>query len=165
MSENIRTRTYSWTDPKVTAQTGKNMSGLEFFQKILTEKLGVAPIGATMGMSGITEVAEGRIVFAATPAEYHYNPIGVVHGGFALTLLDSAMGCAVHTTLPHGVGYTTLEVKANFVRALTAETGEVYCEGKVIHSGKQIATAEGRIFDKSGKLYAHGTTTCIIFRP
>lgn len=114
---------------------------------------------------GIVELSEGYAVFDVEPAEYHYNPIGVIHGGLAATLLDSAMGCAVHSTLPAGVGYTTLEVKVNFVRAMTAETGRVRCEAKLIHLGGRTATAEGRIVDESGKLYAHGTTTCLIFRP
>lgn len=93
-----------------------------------------------------------------------YNPIGSVHGGVALTLLDSAMGCAVHTLLDAGVGYTTLEVKTNFVRPITADTGPIRCEGTVIHSGSRIATAEGKLTDAAGKLLAHGTTTCMIFR-
>ena len=103
-------------------------------------------------------------VFAVEPAEYHYNPIGVVHGGVAATLLDSAMGCAVHSALPAGAGYTSLEIKVNFVRPLTAETGRVRCEAKLIHLGGRTATAEGRVVDEAGKLYAHGTTTCLIFR-
>ena len=96
--------------------------------------------------------------------EQHYNPIGSVHGGVALTLLDSAMGCAVHTLLEAGVGYTTLEVKANFVRPILADTGVVRCEGTVLHAGSRVATAEGRVVDEAGTLLAHGTTTCLIFR-
>jgi len=110
------------------------------------------------------EVSEGHAVFAVDPDEYHYNPIGVVHGGLAATLLDSAMGCAVHSKLPPGAGYTTLEIKVNFIRAMTGETGRVRCEAKIVHSGARTATAEGRIVDEAGKLYAHGTTTCLILR-
>jgi uncharacterized protein (TIGR00369 family) len=113
----------------------------------------------------LVEVSEGHAAFAVNPAEYHYNPIGVVHGGLAATLLDSAMGCAVHSMLPAGAGYTTLEIKVNFIRAMTAETGRVRCEANVVHSGALTATAEGRIVDEAGKLYAHGTTTCLILRP
>jgi uncharacterized protein (TIGR00369 family) len=113
----------------------------------------------------IAELSEGHAVFVVEPAEYHYNPIGVVHGGVAATLLDSAMGCAVHSTLPAGVGYTTLEIKVNYIRAMSSETGLVRCEANVIHVGDRTATAEGKIVDEKGKLYAHGTTTCIIFRP
>jgi uncharacterized protein (TIGR00369 family) len=107
---------------------------------------------------------EGGATFAVNPAEYHYNPIGAVHGGLAATLLDSAMGCAIHSTLPAGASYTTLEIKVNFVRPMTAETGRVRCEAKIIHVGGRTATAEGRIIDDAGKLYAHGTTTCLVLR-
>ena len=112
----------------------------------------------------LAELEEGRAVFTVEPAEYHYNPIGVVHGGVAATLLDSAMGCAVHSVLPAGAGYTTLEIKVNYVRAMTSETGEVRCEARVVHVGGRTATAEGRITDAGGKLYAHGTATCMLFR-
>ena len=116
-----------------------------------------------MGFEGI-EVEEGRVVFSAIPDEYHYNPIGVVHAGLAMTLLDSAMGCAVQSTLPAGSGYTTLETKVNFARAIKGDTGRVLCEGKVLHPGRTVATAEGRVFaEETGKLLAHGTSTCLIF--
>jgi uncharacterized protein (TIGR00369 family) len=101
-------------------------------------------------------------VFECNPGEQHYNPIGVVHGGLAMTLLDSAMGCCVHTRLPPGTGYTTLEVKVNLVRPITIKTGLIRATGKVIHFGGRTATAEARLEDAAGKLFAHGTTTCII---
>jgi uncharacterized protein (TIGR00369 family) len=110
-------------------------------------------------------VSEGRVVFSAEPAEYHYNPLGTVHGGIAATLLDSAMGCAVQSLLPAGTGYTTLEIKVNYLRPITSATGPVTCEGKIIHLGGRVATAEARLSDATGKLYAHGTTTCILLRP
>jgi uncharacterized protein (TIGR00369 family) len=113
----------------------------------------------------ITEVSEGRVVFAAEPAEYHYNPLGTVHGGVMATLLDSVLGCAVQSMLPAGTSYTTLELKVNYLRPITTKTGTVYCEGKIIYVGGRVATAEGRLTDAAGKLYAHGTTTCIILRP
>ena len=159
-----RTRTISWEDPLVLAKAGRNLSGLEYLQRIAEGSLPRPPIGVLMNF-GITELSEGRAVFTVEPAEYHYNPIGAVHGGLAATLLDSAMGCAVHSTLPAGAGYTTLEIKVNFVRPMTTETGTVLCEARVIYMGGRTATAEGRVLDKGGKLYAHGTTTCIIFRP
>ena len=159
-----RTRTITWEDPRGAAEAGRSMSGLEYLQKIIAGELPRPPISALMNF-GLTELSEGRAVFTVEPAEYHYNPIGVVHGGLAATLLDSAMGCAVHSTLPAGAGYTTLEIKVNFVRPMTAETGSVRCEAKVIHVGGRTATAEGRVLDESGNLYAHATTTCIIFRP
>jgi uncharacterized protein (TIGR00369 family) len=160
----LRTRTITWEDPLAAAEAGRNLSGIEYLQRIVEGSLPRPPIGALMNFT-ITELSEGRAVFTVEPAEYHYNPIGVVHGGVAATLLDSAMGCAVHSTLPAGAGYTTLEIKVNFVRPLTAETGLVRCEGRVIYVGGRTATADGRVTDESGKLYAHATTTCIIFRP
>ncbi|MBD0369693.1 MAG: PaaI family thioesterase [Pyrinomonadaceae bacterium] len=159
-----RTRTITWEDPRALAEAGRNLSGLEYLRKIVEGSLPRPPIGALMNFT-IAELSEGRAVFTVEPAEYHYNPIGVVHGGLAATLLDSAMGCAIHSTLPAGAGYTTLEIKVNFVRPMTAETGTVRCEAKVIYVGGRTATADGRVVDESGKLYAHGTTTCIIFRP
>ena len=159
-----RTRTFSWSDPIVAAKKGRTMSGLQYIQALRTGEIAPPPIASMLDM-WIAEVSEGRVVFAAEPAEYEYNPIGTVHGGIAATLLDSAMGCAVQTTLPAGTGWTTLELKVNYLRSMTSTTGVVYCEGKVIHAGGRIATAEGRLTDASGKLYAHGTTTCIIMRP
>ena len=158
-----RTLTVSWEDPGAVAEVGRNLSGLEYLQKIVAGELPRPPISALMNF-GLVELSEGHAVFAVEPAEYHYNPIGVVHGGLAATLLDSAMGCAVHSMLPAGTGYTTLEIKVNFVRPMTAKTGRVQCEAKLIHLGGRTATAEGRIVDEDGKLYAHGTTTCLIFR-
>ena len=163
-SEDVsRTRTFTWEDPRSLAEAARGLSGLEFLRKVVSGELPRPPISALMNF-GLAELSEGRAVFTVEPAEYHYNPIGVVHGGLAATLLDSAMGCAVHSTLPAGAGYTTLEVKVNFVRALTAETGLVRCEAEVIHVGGRTATAEGKMLDAAGKLYAHATTTCIIFR-
>jgi uncharacterized protein (TIGR00369 family) len=161
--EEARTRTISWADPHALAEAGRALSGLEYLRRIVSGELPPPPIAALMNFS-ISELSEGRAVFVVEPAEYHYNPIGVVHGGLAAMLLDSAMGCAVHSTLPTGAGYTTLEIKVNYIRPMTAETGRVCCEAKVVHVGGRTATASGRIEDAAGKLYAHGTTTCIIFR-
>ena len=159
MSE--RTRVTTWDDPLETLAGVRGMSGLESLRAMIAGELPPAPIGQTMGFR-LVEAEPGRATFAAEPAEFHYNPIGVVHGGFALTLLDSAMGCALHSTLEAGVAYTTLEVKANFVRPLTSDTGEVRCTGIVVHGGRTVATAEGRIEGADGKLYAHGTSTLLI---
>lgn len=158
-----RTRTVTWEDPRPLAEAGRGVSGLEFLQRIVSGELSPPPFAALLNFD-LVEVSEGRATFAVNPAEYHYNPIGVVHGGLAATLLDSAMGCAVHSMLPAGAGYTTLEIKVNFIRAMTAETGRVRCEAKIVHTGARTATAEGRIVDEAGKLYAHGTTTCLILR-
>jgi uncharacterized protein (TIGR00369 family) len=140
------------------------MSGLEFLQSIISGELPPPPIADTLGFR-LAEAIPGRVVFVAQPAEYHYNPIGVVHGGLAATLLDSCMSCAVLSNLPAGVGYTTLEIKVNYTRPITTETGELRAEGAVVHAGNMTATAQGRLVDQAGKLYAHGTTTCIILRP
>ena len=158
-----RARTVSWGDPLAGAEAAREMSGLEFLRAISRGELSGVPMADLMGF-GLAEIEEGRVVFECVPAEYHYNPIGTVHGGLACTLFDSAMGCAVHTMLPAGVGYTTVELKVNFLRPISIRTGRVLCEGKTIHVGGRIATAEARLLDESGKLYGHATTTCMIFR-
>jgi uncharacterized protein (TIGR00369 family) len=158
-----RSHTITWEDPLETFRAAAGMSGLEFLRAIAEGRLAQPPMAELMGVVGV-EAEDGRVVFAAVPAEYHYNPIGVVHAGFAMTLLDSAMGCAVQSTLPAGSGYTTLETKVNLTRPITSDTGRVLCEGRVIHPGRTAATAEGRLFvEETGKLLAHGTSTCLIF--
>jgi uncharacterized protein (TIGR00369 family) len=139
------------------------VTGLELLRAIAAGDAPGAPIAELIGFEPV-EAEEGRVLFAAVPKPEHYNPIGAVHGGLAATLLDSAMGCAVHTALPEGVGYTTLELKVNFTRPITTETGRILCEGTVVHRGGRVATAEGRVTaERDGKLLAHGTTTCLIF--
>ena len=140
----------------------RTMDGLSLMTGIMEGRLPAPPISKAMGF-WMTEVAEGRVVFAYKPVIDHYNPLGSVHGGVAATLLDSVMGCAIHTTLQAGTGFTTLEIKINYVRAMTDKTGEVQAEGKIINVGSRIATSEGRLIDSAGKLLAHGTTTCLIF--
>jgi uncharacterized protein (TIGR00369 family) len=161
--EGGRTRTITWEDPTAAIQTGKTISGIEFLKALQSGELPPPPFAALLGIS-ISEVNEGRVVFVAEPSEYHYNPLGTVHGGVIATLLDSALGCAVQSMLPAGTTYTTLELKVNYLRPVTAKTGTIYAEGKIIYVGGRIATAEGRLTDATGKLYAHGTTTCIILR-
>jgi uncharacterized protein (TIGR00369 family) len=157
-----RTRTITWEDPVPAAARALEMSGLDYLRAMVAGEIPAAPIALTLGFQPV-ELEEGRAVFAVEPAEYHYNPIGVVHGGLAATLLDSAMGCAVQTTLAAGVAYTTLELKTNFVRAITRDTGRVLCEAEIVHRGGTIATAEGRLrAESTGKLLAHGTSTCLI---
>jgi uncharacterized protein (TIGR00369 family) len=138
------------------------MSGLELLQGMIAGRFPGPPIMELMGFR-LVEVENGRAVFAGTPGFQHYNPLGTVHGGYAATLLDSCMGCSVHTTMPKGMGYTTLEFKVSLVRAVTADTGPVRAEGKVITSGRRVATAEGRLIDAGGRLLAHATTTCLVF--
>ena len=158
-----RTRTVSWEDPEPGAEAAREMSGLEYLRAMLREELPGPPIARLVGF-GFVEAEEGRVVFECDPAEYHYNPIGSVHGGLACTLFDSAMGCAVHTELPAGVGYTTVELKVNLLRPIATATGRLLCEGNTIHVGSRISTAEARLTSGSGKLYGHATTTCMIFR-
>jgi len=157
-----RTRTVSWEDPRAAARDALKVDGLAYLQAMIAGKHPRAPIAELLGFE-LAEIAAGFAAFTCTPGEHHYNPIGVVHGGLACTLLDSAMGCAVNSTLKAGTGYTTLELKVNLVRPVTADTGPMRCEGKIVHRGRQTATAEGRLIDAAGKLYAHATTTCLIF--
>ena len=156
-----RSLNVTWDDPIAAFAAGKALAGLDYMKQMIAGKIAPPPISRLMGFR-LKEVGEGLAVFECEPGEQHYNPIGVVHGGLAMTLLDSAMGCCVHTRLAAGVGYTTLEAKVNMVRAITAKTGTIRATGKVIHLGGKTATAEGRLEDAAGKLYAHGTTTCII---
>jgi uncharacterized protein (TIGR00369 family) len=158
-----RTRTFSWHDPAATAAEGLKLAGLDYIRAIADGTLPPPPIAELHGFE-IVEADEGRAVFALTPAEWMYNPIGMVHGGIAATILDSCMGCAVHTTLPAGVGYTTTDLQVRYIRAMGETTGRVLAEGRVVHRGKRTATAEGRVFVESDeKLIAHGSTGCVIF--
>ena len=151
------------TNPGVSpSEEMRNRSGLQFLRDIASGVLPVPPIGKTLNFF-LLEAEEGRVVFQGTPTFDFYNPIGTVHGGWAATLLDSCMGCAIHSTLKKGYGYTTVELKINMVRPMSDKTGPVRAEGKVIHPGRQVATSEGRLYGPDGKLYAHGTTTCVIF--
>jgi len=163
MTPQERTRTHTWQDPLASAQAARGLKGIDFLRKIIAGELPAPPIAHTLDYA-LLEVEEGRAVFGIRPAEIHYNPIGMVHGGIPCTLLDSAMGCAVHSTLPAGVGYTTLELKVNIVKAIGKDTGPLRAEGKLIHAGRSTAVAEGRLVDESGRLYAHATTTCMILR-
>lgn len=140
----------------------RTMSGLEMIQGLRDGVLPAPPICRALDFD-LVEAEHGRVVFEGRPTEDYYNPLGSVHGGYTATLLDSCLGCAIHTTLSAGQGFTTVEVKVNFIRALTGRTGVVRAEGKIISAGSRIATAEGRLTDSAGKLLAHGTTTCLIF--
>jgi uncharacterized protein (TIGR00369 family) len=151
-----------WEDPEVLASASRQMSGLEFLEAVCAGRLPPPPVARLVGFT-IDEVAEGRTVMSMLPSEAQYNPIGSVHGGIIATLLDSVMGCAVHSTLPVGRGYTTLEIKVNYLRAVTQGSGRVRAEGRIIHAGRQSAMAEGRLVDATGRVHAHATTTCLIF--
>lgn len=141
-----------------------DLSGLELMQGILDGTLPYPPIAETLDF-GLVEVSRGRAVFQGTPQRRHYNPLGTVHGGWYATLLDSALGCAVHTMLDAGQAYTTAELGVHLVRAATEHTGALRAIGEVVHCGRQLATAQARIVDSRGKLYAHGSTTCLVFEP
>lgn len=147
-----------WASPEDVS----DLSGLEVFEAIFAGKLPRPPIGDTLDFVPI-HIGRGLAVFQGRPLAKHYNPLGTVHGGWFATLLDSALGCAVHSTLPRGKGYTTLELKLNIVRALTTAVPLVRAEGKVLHVGRQVATAEARLTGPDDRLYAHATTTCLVF--
>jgi uncharacterized protein (TIGR00369 family) len=140
----------------------KSFTGLQFLQRIVDGTIGQPPITKTLGFK-LSQVAPGFALFTMTPEFKHYNPIGSVHGGVASTLLDSCMSCSVQTNLDKGIGYVTLELKVNLVRAMFDTTGPVRAEGRSLYVGRRSATAEGKIVDAKGTLLAHGTTTCLIF--
>jgi uncharacterized protein (TIGR00369 family) len=146
----------------VTPDILTSYEGLGFLKAIIDGTVPNPPISELMGFH-LIEAGQGRAVFEGVPDFQHYNPIGTVHGGFAATLLDSALGCAIFSTLHKGDTWTTLELKLNFVRGLTKETGPVRAEGRIVHRGRTVATSEGDLKDRAGKLYAHATTTCMIF--
>lgn len=146
----------------VTPEILQSYDGLGFLQAIIAGTLPQPPISKLLGFH-LVEVENGRAVFEGLPEFRHYNPIGTVHAGFAATLLDSALGCAIFSTLAKGEAWTTLELKFNLVRPLTKDTGPVRAQGRIIHRGRTVATAEGDLKDRAGKLYAHATTTCMIF--
>jgi uncharacterized protein (TIGR00369 family) len=142
----------------------RSLSGLEFFRQMMAGTVPPPPMVSLLELR-MVEAEEGRVVFAGTAVEAFYNGMGVAHGGFVATLLDSALGCAINTMMPAGRSFTTLELQINYTRPLRRETGEVRCEAKVIHVGRRVGTAEARVVDASGKIYAHGTTTCILVEP
>jgi uncharacterized protein (TIGR00369 family) len=160
--ETSKTRTLTWQDPVPTAAAGAQMAGLDYVRAIQAGELPPPPIAVVMNYS-IEELEEGRAVFVGEPGEEHYNPIGVVHGGYASTILDSALGCAVHTTLPKGVAYTSQTLEVKYLRPITRDTGLVRAEAEVIHRGRKTATSEAKLYAAdSGKLLATGTSTCLI---
>lgn len=161
MTSAVRTRSYSWSDPSVIVEAGTQLSGLEVLRKVKDGQLPLPPIAATLEFD-LVEVDEGRAVFEGVPAEFHYNPIGVVHAGYTVTLLDSAMGCAFISTAGPGTRWTTLELKTSFTRALTIETGRVRVTGTILHRGRRVSTTEARVEDAQGRLCAHATSTILV---
>jgi uncharacterized protein (TIGR00369 family) len=159
-----RERTFSWADPVEIAAFGAGMSGLEFFTALGEGRVEPPPIMQALDMRGAS-FGDGRATFTLTPQEFHYNPLGTVHGGVFATLLDSACGCAVHTKLPAGVFYTSLDLSLKFLRPVTVATGPVTAEGTVVHLGRRTALAEARLTDAAGKIYVTATSSCLIIRP
>jgi len=161
-AEHERTRTYSWEDPAPTAAALPGLSGAELLGAMAAGELPPPPIMRTLGIEAWSfEV--GRAVFTLVPAEHHYNPLGSVHGGVIATLLDSAAGCAVHSVLPAGTGYTSVDLVTKYLRPVTTRTGRVTAEGSVIARGSRTALAEARLTDEQGRLLAHATSTCLLF--
>jgi uncharacterized protein (TIGR00369 family) len=160
----VRERTYTWDDPMETAAAAAEVDGLTFIRMLAAGEVPAPPITHTLDF-GVDEVDEGRVVFSFEPQEFHFNPIGSVHGGVYATLLDSSCGCALHTMLPAGARYTSLDLTVKFLRPLTAGSGRARCEGRVVHLGGRTALAEASIVDAQGRLVAHATSSLMIFRP
>lgn len=163
-SPSSRKRTVSWEDPTVTAAAAVGRTGLEFVSALLSGELPPPPVMSLTGVN-LVAVGDGTATFSLQPGEYHYNPIGSVHGGIIAIMLDSAAGCAVQTTLPRGVGYTSLDLSIKYLRAVRAETGQVTATGRVVHSGRRTALAHAELRDAQGRLLAQATSSCVILRP
>ena len=157
-----RTRTYSWSDPAQHADLIGTRSGLELLQAMAAGELPAPPVMHLIDMAGM-EVEEGSVTVYLDPREFHYNPLGSVHGGVLSTLLDTAAACSVHTTLAAGVGYTSLDLNVKFLRPVTVATGRIKCQGAVLQRGRRTALAEARMTDQQGRLIAHATSSCLIF--
>ncbi|MFE7323903.1 PaaI family thioesterase [Streptomyces sp. NPDC057565] len=156
-----RSRTYEWEDPAIPAAAVGQKTGLEFLRDIAAGRLPAPPVGTTLAFS-LDEAEPGRVVFSLIPGEEHYNPIGSIHGGIYATLLDSAAGCAVHSTLPQGMGYTSLDLTVKFLRPITVDTGKIRAVGTVVSSGRRTALAEARLLDGADRLLAHATSSCML---
>jgi uncharacterized protein (TIGR00369 family) len=159
-----RERSYRWSDPATAAAASRELSGQDFFNELTAGRLPVPPIAETVGFEPVS-ARDGVAIFRLTPAEYHYNPIGSVHGGVISTLCDSACGCAVHSLLPAGAYYASLDLSVKFLRPVSTATGPVVCEGTVTYLGSRLALAEARLTAADGRLYAQATSSCMIFRP
>ena len=160
--DQTRTRTYSWTDPAAHAALLGTTDGLTLLRKMQAGELPPPPIMSLIDMAGM-EVEEGSVTFYLEPREFHYNPLGSVHGGVISTLLDSTAACSLHSTLPAGVGYTSLDLNVKFLRAVTVGSGRLTCKGSVLQQGRRTALTEARLTDTAGRLIAHATSSCMIF--
>ncbi|GAA3785913.1 PaaI family thioesterase [Micromonospora maritima] len=157
-----RSRTFTWSDPVAGAAHVGRRSGLELLRAMIAGELAGPPVMHLIDMARM-EADEGRVTVELLPQEFHYNPLGTVHGGVLSTLLDTAAGCAVHTTLPAGVGYTSLDLNVKFLRPVTVDSGTLRCEGTVLQRGRRTALAEARLTDPADRLVAHATSTCLLF--
>jgi uncharacterized protein (TIGR00369 family) len=160
----LRERTFTWSDPAAIAAAGADLSGAEFLAAIAAGKIPRPPLMQALEMDGVS-FGDGTATFRLTPREFHYNPIGTVHGGVFATLLDSACGCSVHTKLPRGVFYTSLDLSVKFLRPVTVSTGPITAVGHVVHLGRRTALAEAKITDERGKVYVTATSSCLVLRP
>jgi uncharacterized protein (TIGR00369 family) len=158
-----RTRTFSWSDPAPTAAQLGRRSGLDLLRAMAAGELPAPPVMDLLGAERL-EAHEGRVAVVMTPQEFHYNPLGTVHGGILATLLDTAAGCAVHSMLPAGIGYTSLDLVTRFLRPVTVASGVLRCEGTVVSRGRTTALAEARLTDAGGRLVAHATSSCRLFQ-
>lgn len=157
-----RRKIIEWDDPTPGPAAMPKLTGLEYMQAMQVGELPGPPIMKTMDFA-LKSVGAGTVEFVCTPDESHYNPLGIVHGGLVCTLLDSALGCAVQTTLPKGVGYTSIEIKVNYLRGVSADSGELTCTGTVTKPGNRVAFAEGEVKDASGKVVATASGSCLVF--
>jgi uncharacterized protein (TIGR00369 family) len=158
-----RSRTYTWHDPMELADVVSGLGGLELFEKLGRGELPPPPIAQTLSFGRIEATGPGSITLYLEPQEFHFNPIGSMHGGVISAVLDTAAGCSVHTTLPAGLGYTSLDLHTRFLRAVTLASGTLRCDGRVMSKTRQTALAESHLYDANDRLVAHATSTCLIF--
>lgn len=158
-----RSRQINWDDPEAGAKQALQMTGLAYLEAMRDHHLPLPPLLHTLDFN-VEHIEEGRVVFSFIPQEFHYNPIGTVHGGVISAILDLAMGCTLHSLLTAGRAYTTLELKVNFLKAITLKTGLLKAMGKVIHLGGKTALVEAQLIDEKGTVYAHGVSTCLLFK-
>ncbi|RYU96826.1 PaaI family thioesterase [Emticicia agri] len=163
MTKQNRERTFQWDNPLEGAKQALQMSGLDYLQAMGDGKIPFPPLLHTLDFKP-THLEKGKVIFSFKPQEFHYNPIGSVHGGVISAILDSAMGCTLHSILEAGTGYTTLELKVNFLKAITTRIDELHAVGKIIHAGGRTALVEAQLIDKDNTVYAHGVSTCLILK-
>lgn len=164
VADGTRVRTVTWQDPALGYARGRELSGIEWLRAIFDGTIPWPPVGVLLGIDQ-GDVEPGRVWMSLPVGEHLYNPLLVVHGGVLSTGLDTVMACAIHSTLAAGEGYTTVDLHVTFVRAVTAASGRIRFEGEVVHPGRRVATAQGRVLDEQGRLCAHAITTCMILRP